>query len=269
MAFNDYETSVESSVPVELFEFSYQGGTIRATSADRNITYLSHIYQGLALQRSPIKETVDIAKATLNITAPADFSVAELFNPAPPDDVVGLVVRRLQYTDNSAEAFWFGRVMSAGWQKGYSQLRCESIFTSMKQLGLRRIYSKNCPHVLYGARCRASEATFQQAISVEGVAGRSIQSAGFDAFDDGWFSGGKIVWESSPGYYVRRGIKIHTGDEVFVTHPIPGLTPGTVITVLPGCNHTIAHCGPKFSNNLNYGGMPYMDGQNAFTTSVY
>src|ERR1041384_319859 len=175
MAFDDYEMSVESSNAAELYEFSYQGGTLRYTSADHPITFDSHIYPPVAIQHTPVKEVADIAKASLTITAPPDFPVAELFRVAPPDDVVGLVVRRLQIDDGTAEAFWLGRVLSSRWPPDQCELRCESIYTSMRMPGLRRIYSKNCPHVLYGLKCAVVEASFQQSITVSGVSGRTIK----------------------------------------------------------------------------------------------
>jgi len=63
---------------------------------------------------------------------------------------------------------------------------------------------------------------------------------------------------------VRRGIKIHDGDTVTVTHPVAGLEPGSVLIALPGCNHTTTHCNDKFSNILNFGGFPYMTEKNPF-----
>lgn len=264
MAFDDYELSVESGNAAELYEFSYQGGTFRYTSADNPITFDSHIYQVVAIQHTPPKEVADIAKASLTVTAPPDLEVSELFRAAPPDDVVGLVIRRLQIDDGTAEAFWLGRVLSVRWPPDQSELRCESIYTSMRMPGLRRIYSKNCPHVLYGARCRAAEADFIETITVSAVAGRTITSPDFATFEDGYFSGGKIRWESTPGFYVRRGIKIHDGDTITVTHPIPGLEPGVVLSALPGCNHSMLHCAEKFDNLLNYGGFPYMTERNPF-----
>ena len=267
MPYNDFEMSVEDSSPVELYEFSYQGGTLRFTSADRDVIFASNLYRFAQLSRTKIDESGDIAKAHLTITAPPDFEVAELFGVAPPDDVVGLVLRRLQPEANAAPAIWLGRVLSARWPKNQSELRCESVFTQMKIPGLRRIYSKNCPHVLYGPRCKVSEIAFAEEITLDVQTGRTLVSSGFDVFPDGYFSGGKISWESSPGYFVKRGIKTHVGDTVTISHPMAGIAPGTVFTALPGCNHTLSHCGPKFDNVPNHGGMPYMKTRNPFNAS--
>jgi uncharacterized phage protein (TIGR02218 family) len=108
--------------------------------------------------------------------------------------------------------------------------------------------------VLYGARCQASEIAFREIITIDSQVGRTISAADFALFPDGYFAGGKVTWERSPGYFVRRGIKLHVSDEIVITHPIPELPAGSVLTVLPGCDHTLNHCGPKFANEENYGG---------------
>lgn len=267
MAYDDYENSLESSSPVELYEFSYQGGTLRFTSADRDIEFASNTYRHAPLSRSKIDESSDIARASLVVTAPPDFEVSELFSVAPPDDVVGLVVRRYQPSDSSAVVIWLGRVLAVRWPKDQSELRCESVFTQMRIPGLRRIYSKNCPHLLYGARCRASEIVFEEEITIDVQTGRQLVSAGFDAFPDGYFSGGKIAWEKTPGFFVRRGIKIHAGDTVVMSHPIEGIDPGTVISAWPGCDHTLNDCVGKFNNLPNHGGFPHMKQKNPFGQS--
>jgi uncharacterized phage protein (TIGR02218 family) len=267
MPFSDYELSVEDSQPAELYEFSYQGGTLRFTSADRDIEFASNNYRAIAIDHSPVTETSDIAKASITITAPPDFEVAQLFEVAPPDDVVGLVIRRLQIVSGDTEAIWLGRILSARWPKSQSELRGESIYTQMNQLGLRRIYSKNCPHVLYSTRCGASQSAFEVDTSIDTQVGRVITSSTFGTFPDGYFAGGKIIWESTPGYTQKRGIKLHVGDDIVVTHPFPEIPNGAAITIAPGCDHTLNHCGPKFANEPNYGGMPGMKLKNPFGQS--
>lgn len=267
MAFDDYEISVEGSRPVELYEFSYQGGNLRFTSADRDITFNSVLWRRSAISRTKIDESGDISKASLTLTGPPDWEVAALFDPSPPDDVVGLALYRLQLTDNTAEVEWLGRALSARWPKDQSEVRCESVFTLMTQPGLRRIYSKNCPHLLYGSRCQASELIFQESVTIDTQTGRTIISSDFATKPDGYYAGGKAIWEKTPGYFVRRGIRQHDSNEIIISHPMTDLPNGAVLTVLPGCDHTQNHCQPKFANGANFGGFPGMKKKNPFGQS--
>jgi uncharacterized phage protein (TIGR02218 family) len=276
VAYNDYEVSVEASRPVELYDFFYQGGHMRYTSADRDITFQSNIYLAAPLDRGRIDDTGEIAQASLQINAAEDFEVSELFTFAPPDDIVSLKVIRFQLGDPDQQSalVWAGRVMTVSWPPDQSQLRCESVLSSLKMTGLRRVYGKGCPHALYGNACKASEVAFTEVATLTTQTGRSLVSSAFDAKPDGWFAGGKITYEPTPGYFIHRGIKTHVGDTVEITHPIRGIPGGAVFKVAPGCSHVLRDdpngCIEKFSNPENYGGFPDGPVKNPFgSTSVY
>src|SRR5882672_6330337 len=179
MSFDTLERSAEGSQPVELFEFVYQGGFFRYTSSPEDITVLGVPFAQASIARSEIDEDADVSKSTLTLTAPTDFAISEIFNVAPPSDVVNLTVYRVQLGDLTDMAtIWVGRVTSVGWPPNHSELTCESIFTSLKRPGLRRPYGRNCPHVLYGAACRASGPAFRQTVTIDSVSGLAVNSAG-------------------------------------------------------------------------------------------
>jgi uncharacterized phage protein (TIGR02218 family) len=266
--FETYEESVESGSPIELYEFGVAGGFLRYTSRAEDIEISSQTWLARALSRSEIEETADIAKSNLEITCPPDFEVSELFSVAPPDEVVTLTVYRTQAADpTDKQVIWAGRVLNAQWSPGRSQLTCESIFTSLKRPGLRRLYGRNCPHVLYGTQCRVDPLAFRVAATIDTVDGVAVLSADFASYADNYFAGGKIEWVDADGVTRRRGIKSHTGNTVGVTHPIADIENGASVYVYPGCDHTIATCNSKFSNAVNYGGFPTMGSKNPFGQS--
>lgn len=274
MAFEDYEESVELSQPVELYVFSYQGGTLRYTSDAEDIDLSGVIYQAIpGLSRSEIEDTGDVSRSSVTLTAPEDFAISRLFEVYPPSDVVELSILRYQRADpTDIKVFWPGRVLNATWAVGNSTLMCESLMTRLKQPGLRRPYSKNCPHLLYGADCRASQILHEQSITLDGVGsdGFVLISGDFDAMPDNFFAGGKIEFDAGGGNVERRGIREHVGSAVTITHPISQLLSTSTISAWPGCDRTKATCQSKFSNLDNYGGFPYMTQKNPFgQNSVY
>lgn len=264
MAFDTYESA--GGRPVEFYEFTYQGITLRYTSADRDITVGAVTYTATVISRSNFTDTNDIAKATLTLTCQPHFAVSELFNAEPPDDVVGLVLKRYQNDDPDQEikAIWLGRVVNCAWPTNQSTLRCESIYTSLKVPGLRRPYSKNCTYVVYGDECQLSILAFTTTHTIDSQVGNLVNGSIFATQPDGWWAGGRIYWESSPGFIVKRGIKNHVGSQIEITHTMPGLNPGATVTIVPGCDHTFATCGAKFSNSINFGGAPNMQEKNPF-----
>ena len=267
MPFGDFEESVESGAPVELYLFSYSGGTFRYTSADADIDFQSATYTQTALSRSQVDDSSDVLKSSMNITVPEDFAVARLFEVAPPSDVVTVTIYRMHTTNPGDYAtIWIGRVLNAVWSVGSSVISCESVFTRMKTPGLRRIFSRNCPHLLYGPACRAQETLFQEVAVLNGLesAGFDVTSPSFSAHPDGYFAGGKLSFEASPGVVERRGIRDHVGDTVTMTHPIASLLATSVVTVAPGCARTRDVCVATFNNVVNFGGFPFIPPRNPF-----
>jgi uncharacterized phage protein (TIGR02218 family) len=274
VSFNALEESVESSAPLELYLFEYQGGALRYTTDADDVTHDGAVWaQVPGLARSAIEDTGDIAKSSLTLTAPENFPPALLFEVYPPSDVLELTVYRLQRgAPADAKTIWIGRVLNAWWSIGHATLTCQSLFTRLKQPGLRRIYSKNCPHLLYGAECAADPAAFAATVTLEATAagGFELLATGLAARPDGYYSGGRVSYDAGAGLVHVRGIREHAANRIVITHPIPGIPGGAVLSVLPGCDRTVTTCQAKFANLRNYGGFPYMRDKNPFgSSSVY
>jgi hypothetical protein len=52
-----------------------------------------------------------------------------------------------------------GRVLGVEVADDVARIRCESAQVSLKRIGLRRLYSRKCSHVLYSSACGASPIT--------------------------------------------------------------------------------------------------------------
>lgn len=268
MAFETYEESADGSVPIELYEFTYNGVVRRYTSRDRDVQITPLTYTAAQLSRSEITDTGDITKCDLTITTLSSFPITQLYSVAPPSTVVNLVVKRVQASDlTDVMVIWTGRVLSASWPNGSGKLFCQSLASRMKQLGLRRLYGKGCPHQVYRqgiGECNVAKASFLEMATLSAVDGISLTSATFAGHPDGWWVGGEIKWEVEPNVYEIRGVKAHTGDTIQVTHAIQGITAGVQVESYPGCDHTPATCRAKFSNIVNYGGFPFFVSKNPY-----
>src|SRR5690606_27902645 len=268
MGYNNYEISEDQGSPVELYEFSFQGMTYYYTSGESDFEYNTRTYTAESIGRTEIEETGDLPKNDLTLTVPYNFPVALLFRVAPPSDVVNLIVReihRSDSTDNEAIVKWRGRVLNARWNEdATASLVCENFLTSLRRTGLRRLYQRQCPHILYGAACGLANTSCAVSAQLTSGGGVSLQSPTFLALGDNHLDGGYVEWEKSPGSYERRAIRRHVGDTIEITYPIPGLTSLDTVTVYPGCDHTLDTCRSKFNNVVNYGGFPYIPQKNPF-----
>lgn len=268
MSFEAYETSEESGRPIELYEFYYLGQISRWTSWDRDITIGAFVYTATQLSRSDVTDAGgNISNQNLTLTCNADFPIAELFSVSPPSDVVNVIIKTVQQSDLSdPQVIYPGRILNVSWSNDTCKITCQSILTRLKQPGLRRLYGKMCPHLLYRGgegECNASEITFRETATLSGVSGITVTAVSIGAQPDGYFDGGKLTAVIG-GLTVKRGIRSHVGMTLTLTHRIPGLVPGMTVELLPGCDHTRATCISKFNNEPNFGGFPFVPQKNPF-----
>lgn len=267
MTYNAAEISVQSGAPIECYEFSRGPVYYRYTSAATDVTVNSKLFTAKPISRSAIEATPEAARSALTITGPRDLPVADLYRVAPPSDVVTLTVYRYHETDGDGEiaTIWTGRVLNARWKPNSTvELMCEPIYTSMARPGLRRLYQRTCPHVLYSAACGALSGAVGLTTTVDAVSGATITITAADAYADGYFSGGYVEWETQTGVYERRMIHNHTAASLALASAIIGLATGTTIHIFPGCDKTLATCNTRFSNADNYGGFPWIPTKNPF-----
>lgn len=266
MTFASYEESLEGGSPLTLFEFSYMGRVLAFTNGHDDQVVGGRTYTATQMAHSDFEDTAELARNDITITTVRDNAAAELFRIAPPSETVLLTIFELHADDPDQEKkpVWSGRVMNCEWKGIAAELRCESVYTSLKTPGLRRLYQRNCGHVLYGPRCRLSNLSHQVGIGIEIVNGITLEAAAFAAQPDGFYDGGYIEWESEPGLIDRRAIRSHVGASITITHPLPGFGAGEALKVYPGCDHTLATCASKFANSDNFGGFPNIPKKNPF-----
>ena len=270
MTYATIETSAQSGRPVELYDFSIGSAHYRYTSSDGDVSYGGNTYAAVPVARSAVEATNENARLALNITCDRSLGVLALFSTMPPEEIVAVTVRRLHAGDGEAVTMWIGRVLNVTWNPSSASIHCESVYTSLKRNGLRRIYQKACPHVLYGVCCTLDRGDFVSVKTVSSVTGNSLVIASMGAFADGYFAGGYLEWERTAGVFDRRAIRSQVGGEVVISFQIPGLVATESVNLYPGCDHTLATCTSKFSNQLNYGGMPYFPDKNPFSgTPIY
>lgn len=270
MTFATIETSAQSGRPVELYEFINGATAYRYTSADGDVSYGGNTYTAVPIARGAVEATSETARLALEITCDRSLGVLDLFSTMPPDGIVAVTLRRLHAGDGEAITLWMGRVLNVTWNMHAAEVHCESVYTSLKRTGLRRIYQKPCPHVVYEPGCNLDRADFDAAATVSTVTGTTLTLSGLGAFADGYFGGGYLEWDSGGGVMARRSIRSQVGGTVIISFPLPGLVAAASVALYPGCDHTLATCSAKFSNNLNYGGMPYFPDKNPFSgTPIY
>lgn len=266
MTYDATERSVQDAAPIELYTFTAYGEDYRfCTAATDQIVQLRR-YQSAQITRTAPQQSGEIARNNIQVRTRQDFPITTFFDGFPPSDVILLKIERIHRgLDQPPAPFWNGRVLSCRYERDEAIFHCENIHTSLRRPGLRRLYGRGCPYVLYGPECRVDIELFKQSITVDAVNGRSIEAAAFDVAEDGRWAGGVVIYDAGNGRVVQRGIIAHQGDTILVTHPIPELEAGATIVAAPGCKHMLDDCHNFFDNRRRYGGLaPYLAGKNPF-----
>lgn len=275
MTYDVTERSVQSGAPVELYEFRRatmdltlpcapaQTQTVlwRFTSADADVDFEANTWTSTPIERSAIEATQELVRNNLSVTVPRSFPIADLFRVAAPTDVILMTVFRYHRADGNKVVLWMGRVLNCDWAGAMATLTCEPAATSMRRPGLRRLYQKQCPHVLYGGACGLNRSTVDHATTVSAISGNTLTVASLGAFP---YAGGFVEWVPSAGAVERRFIRSFSGLVLTLAQPFQDLANGNSVTVYPGCDHTMETCDTTFNNLPNYGGFPFIPTKNPF-----
>lgn len=270
MTYDSLERSMQSGAPVELYEFTRGTTVYRYTSADVVQTVGANSYAVEPLRRGKIETSAERARNSLTIECRRNFPIADLFRISPPSDVIAAVVKRKHRTDGTIAVIWSGRVLNCSFEGARASLICEPSSSSLKRPGLRRLYQRGCPHVLYAqgaGQCNVTRAAHSTTTTVSAVSGLVLSVAALGAKP---WAGGFVEWEESAGSIERRFISSFSGLDLTLSQAFQGITIGATVTVSPGCDHTSSTCAAVYANLPNYGGFPFMPDKNPFDgTPVY
>jgi uncharacterized phage protein (TIGR02218 family) len=254
MSYNAYEVSSASGQPIELYKWEHATEKYTYTSGQANFVYGGDTYVAAPIRRGAIQNGSGIARANISVEVAADNPVAQLFVSGPPPELVKLTVYRRHAADASAVVVWpRGRVLSCEWSGITATLHHEPVWTALRQVGLRRTWGAQCPHVFGGTACGVVIGDIDVSGVLTTVSGANVKLAEADAQADGWWIGGTLTHVTGSPVRTRRAmIMNHVGDTLTL-HISLGLIVGDTVTITPGCPHTLTGC----RNIINYGGFPW------------
>ena len=279
MTFDAFESSVESSQPIEVIRFNLGAESFEYTSSEDTVVVNSVSYNPTAIKRSKISQSPESRNNVVTFTV----SGANLFArkyigvvPGSAATVTVLRVQRLDFPSPEVITLYEGVVSSVKFsQDGFvAEIATQSIVAAASRPIPRYTYQGLCSNVLYDDGCKAdpTDPAFRHTNSVLTVVDRTITVAGADSFADGFFTGGFV---EAQGGNDARLILDHTGTSLALLLPFPTNIVGESVTLLAGCDHTIVTCGSKFftvedgtSNVINYGGFAFVPTRDIHRTGL-
>lgn len=264
MVFSIFESSRQKGRPVSLFRITYgdaAGAQFFYTDHDTSVDKDGETYICSPMARGEIVASGTLDKANLEIATSRKNKIAELFRQGTPSYPVTLEIYLGHIGDDDWKLAWFGQIKSVIFEFSKAKLQCEP--WSMRQLnaGLRRHYQVSCPHALYGQRCGAIRASFEQTATVVEVVGQTLKlSAGWNgAIDRAKFLNGILQWAGDTQTFDARMIqKVVDATHVTLDAVPRGVVVGTEVLIAPGCDHQMTDCLNLFANIHNFGGFPFI-----------
>jgi uncharacterized phage protein (TIGR02218 family) len=131
-----------------------------------------------------------------------------------------------------------------------------------------RRYTATCSADLGDARCTVDldAAAYRGSGTIAGLTGTSsFTASGLGAFDDGWFTAGRVLWTAGANAGLAVEVKRHTNDGAGVALTLWQAMPhalgiGDTFTVTAGCDKRFATCRDRFANAVNFRGFPHIPG---------
>lgn len=273
MAYSDYEKSNTDGRPVDLYEFEWNGLSWYFTSADQDLTVpvtvdgsvISRDYTAATLSRGAWSQSKN-DQNILEISCAADNAVAALFRNNKPSGKVWVTVKEYHLNDPDHETAiqWIGSVTNVVRDDSVSAtMSCRSISGTFDRNGLRLLWGRTCPHILYGIGCRVDKTLHEYPREIATVNGSNFTCVAHSEAEEGSFAGGLIEWTNDDGGTERKAIESQDRNDFRIIGSTAGIEVGMSVTLHPGCDRSTSVC-KLFDNLPNYGGCPHMPGKSPF-----
>lgn len=269
--FDTYESSVDSSRPVELYQFIRGASTWLYTSGSSEVDISGDVYTPISISRNNISQGADQDKRTLVVSMPTVTSLAQDYITVPPGVKTTLNVFRLQRDEvpafDTQILLFKGTVKSVRYPGNgtRAEFAVRSIESALDGTIPRWTFMGMCNHILYGAGCGVSDASFNHIGNVSSASGSVITLDGASA------SGLDFV-----GGYVRptsiddfRLVLAQSGDDLTLLLPLNVDPTGMNVQAFAGCDHVLTgDCALVYDNVARFGGFHFVPSRNIFRNGV-
>lgn len=259
------ERSLTNAGPEELYLFNEADTNYWAfTSSDSDIIFDARTYQAVLIKRDNINLNANSLKTQIGLEVAIDNSFVINFRNGPIERPIQLTIyRRHNYSPTDFVTYWNGFVRAVKFNPKRAGIVAGLRTASLGRLGLMLKYQRTCGLALYSTRCGISKADtdFFVAGNVLTVDGATITATEFGTEVDGWFLGGSF---RTNDFSMNQKIVFHEGTTIRIARAAQSLEVDDAFTARAGCDWARTTCRNKFSNELNYGGFPYLPDKNPF-----
>lgn len=246
------------------------------TSADQPITFTGQTWSavGPTIERTSweSKNTTEVPQMQMQLYSGGDdFGVGNNFKRQVHDGLLDGAYMLLQraFMPNFGNTS-LGLVTLFGGLVGEVEINalgvkmtCTASNVQLEQNLPRRTYQANCMHTLYDAQCTLSAASFTDDFVVASANQITMNWVTAPVIDPAKYVFGTMTVTSGAGAGQQLTVLQASSTTVQFGYPLLVVpAPGDTFSLQQGCAKTVARC-IEFSNQLNYGGFPYIPAQSS------
>ena len=234
------------------------------TDHTSNITYGGLEYvSAIGYAPSAVKTSAGLNVDNLEINAFFNSaSITEVDLLAGLWDFAQIEIIRVNYNDLTMLHEWIRKGKIGNVKAGKAAFNAEMRgMTQALQQSIGRIYSASCDANLGDERCGVTIGMYTVTGAVTTATSAKVFTDSARAEANGYFDGGLLTWTSGLNNGYKMEVKTFSS-YVFTLHQaMPNATQiGDTYSVHTGCDKSIATCGSKFSNVINFRGFPHIPG---------
>lgn len=265
MSFETYEISVEGGEIVELYKIVLGLSIWWMNTSMDDILYAGDTYKGTpGIKRSKIVSD----KETLTVPLPADHAFPRKYATIAPGQTATLTIFQFHRGDTAdVKVLYKGVVRAVAFTLGMNgaEMSLIPISHAFKKDIPDKTYQAACNNILYDPRCQVLKASFKYTQNVSVVSGNTITLPGLEAAKgNGWSTAGFVQL----GTLDFRLVLKQNADVLSLVLPFHSNVTGVEVDVFAGCDHSIGTCDTKFTNEINFGGTPFVPTKNIFQTGI-
>lgn len=262
--FLEDESGTETSIPREGYSIEYPSVTYRLTPHTRDQTLDGLVYRKSTISRGEIGVSTTSGKRELSFTLPISHPLVQrwMANSTPPRRIT-VNFYRGQRTSGQVEHVWSGYIAAMSLvDLNLARFRVPSKLGSALERRLPTISADElCPHILYDENCRVDRLDGIVYAAITEINGNTVKLSTISGQVDGWADWGELLHLAS---LERMTVREQVGTLVTMQAGIVEMHLGDAIELYAGCDHSVATCRSKFSNEVNFGGFPDMPDNNIF-----
>lgn len=260
MTFLAYETSADSSSPVELYKFVNGSSKYYHTSADEEYLFGIDTYIPTTIKRGKITQANEGVRNDLKLEVTIEHPIVQLFRGSIPERSIPLTIYRthLQDPDQEVNLFWSGVILNVSEKQFNATIVCRPTIGFLKNPLLRPTFQRKCNHTIYDDYCTLNRTSNEIQENIIAGSGLNLTISGIDAaFADGDLIGGTI--QNTDGQFAM--ITDNVASDVVLFTGLSGTDIGDVVRIAPGCQQSDVRCKAlgNYDNYLGFKDVPNHD----------